>query len=77
MKASPNRRNRSGSGAGNRYGDYGSGAQTDPLGAASGADRVFRGGSWSNGGRGLRSVYRFNITPSLRDYGIGFRLVHP
>jgi formylglycine-generating enzyme required for sulfatase activity len=30
------------------HGDYGSGAQTDPLGASSGTSHVTRGGSWYN-----------------------------
>jgi formylglycine-generating enzyme required for sulfatase activity len=57
------------------YGSYASGAQADPVGAASGTNRVIRGGSWSDGGRYLRSAFRSFNTPSLRISDIGFRLV--
>jgi formylglycine-generating enzyme required for sulfatase activity len=59
------------------YGDYASGSQTDPTGAASGAARVSRGGSWSNGAEHVRSAVRGNDTPSSRGSHIGFRLVRP
>jgi len=59
------------------YGAYGSGSQTDPVGASSGSNRVMRGGSWSHDGRLVRSAYRDYYTPSLRDYYLGFRLVRP
>ena len=57
------------------YGNYPSGAQTDPVGAMSGSVRVIRGGSWGDSGRFLRSAYRSYGTPSDRDYFVGFRLV--
>jgi formylglycine-generating enzyme required for sulfatase activity len=59
------------------YGDYSSGAQTDPRGAVSGAYRVLRGGSWNSYGQYLRSASRHYYTPSGRYYYIGFRLVRP
>jgi formylglycine-generating enzyme required for sulfatase activity len=59
------------------YGAYSSGAQTNPMGASSGAYRVFRGGSWSLNGQYLRSAYRLYNTPSGRDFSIGFRLLRP
>jgi formylglycine-generating enzyme required for sulfatase activity len=59
------------------YGDYSSGAQTDPLGASSGSDRVLRGGSWSYDGQSLRSALRFYNTPSFRIDYIGFRVLRP
>jgi formylglycine-generating enzyme required for sulfatase activity len=40
------------------YGDYPSGAQTDPMGASSSSGRVLRGGSWRDSGQYLRSAYR-------------------
>jgi len=46
------------------YGDYSSGAQTDPRGASSGASRVMRGGSWSYSAEYLRSAIRSYIIPS-------------
>jgi formylglycine-generating enzyme required for sulfatase activity len=57
------------------YGDYGTAAQTDPLGAVSGALRVLRGGSWFYSGRYARSAYRNYDTPSNRLSNLGFRLV--
>ena len=49
--------------------------QTDPVGGASGSNRVIRGGSLYNGGQYLRSAIRFSDIPSLRRSDIGFRLV--
>jgi formylglycine-generating enzyme required for sulfatase activity len=59
------------------YGGYTSGIQTDPRGAASGASRVMRGGSWSYSAGYVRSAYRSYVTPSFRNCYIGFRLVRP
>jgi formylglycine-generating enzyme required for sulfatase activity len=56
---------------------YGSGAQTDLQGAASGTPRVRRGGSWNDDARGLRSASRAHATPSGRGGNLGFRLVRP
>jgi formylglycine-generating enzyme required for sulfatase activity len=39
-----------------------------------GANRVVRGGSWRNGARNCRSVYRFDSRPDRRRSLIGFRL---
>jgi formylglycine-generating enzyme required for sulfatase activity len=60
-----------------RYGDYSSGAQTDPTGAVSGSDRVRRGGSWGYGGQYLRSACRDDNAPGYRNVSFGFRLVRP
>jgi formylglycine-generating enzyme required for sulfatase activity len=60
-----------------RYGSYSSGAQTDPVGAVSGADRVARGGCWFNSAAYVRSAFRIYYPPSDRANGIGFRLVRP
>ncbi|MDR3343665.1 MAG: SUMF1/EgtB/PvdO family nonheme iron enzyme [Treponema sp.] len=59
------------------YGNYGGGAQTDPMGASSGSYRVVRGGSWNANGRYLRSAYRNYHTPSNRSHTLGFRLLCP
>jgi formylglycine-generating enzyme required for sulfatase activity len=59
------------------YGDYPSGAQTDPVGPAAGADRVRRGGSWNFDGRYLRSADRGSYAPANRNYYLGFRLARP
>jgi formylglycine-generating enzyme required for sulfatase activity len=56
------------------YGDYSSGAQTDPVGAASGDYRVRRGGSWSNVASSTRSVFRLYDNPGSRGNVIGFRV---
>ena len=57
------------------YGNYSSGAQTDPQGAVSGSDRVLRGGSFRNDWQYLRSAARLHYTPFFPDYFVGFRLV--
>ncbi|MDR2701273.1 MAG: formylglycine-generating enzyme family protein [Spirochaetaceae bacterium] len=62
------------------YGSYSSGAQTDPVGAASGSGRVIRGGYWVDDASYARSVCRVYVNPSNRNYsygGYGFRLVCP
>jgi formylglycine-generating enzyme required for sulfatase activity len=59
------------------YGDYSSGAQTNPHGAVSSYNRVVRGGYWGSDGQYLRSAGRYYTYPSYRDYNIGFRLVRP
>jgi formylglycine-generating enzyme required for sulfatase activity len=59
------------------YGEYSSGAQTNPEGPYAGADRVFRGGSWGGDGQDLRSANRFYYDPSYRLIILGFRLVRP
>ena len=53
---------------------YPSGAQTDPVGASSGSDRVVRGGSWFHSAQYVRSASRFYFTPSDRFFRLGFRL---
>jgi formylglycine-generating enzyme required for sulfatase activity len=55
------------------YGNYGSGAVTDPRGATSGAYRVTRGGSYGALASGLRSAFRVDRVTGNRDYDIGFR----
>jgi formylglycine-generating enzyme len=57
------------------YGDYPTGAQTDPVGAAADSYRVLRGGYWGDYGQYLRSASRGNINPYGRYDFIGFRLV--
>ncbi|MCX6880741.1 MAG: SUMF1/EgtB/PvdO family nonheme iron enzyme [Verrucomicrobia bacterium] len=56
------------------YGTYASGAQTDPRGASSGSDRVFRGGSWDSIAFYCRAAHRFNFFyPAVSYNGVGFR----
>ena len=57
------------------YGSYRSTSQTNPTGAKSGSDRVYRGGSWNSDARIYRSSSRGNISPGNADYGLGLRLV--
>jgi formylglycine-generating enzyme required for sulfatase activity len=58
-----------------RYGasTYVNGA-TDPRGAASGAYRVLRGGSWGNNAYDCRVAIRIYYNPSRSNSGIGFRV---
>ncbi len=55
--------------------DYSSESQIDPAGAASGTERVLRGGSWNFNGRYLRSANRSYYTPGYRGSNNGFRVV--
>ncbi|MHC6204671.1 formylglycine-generating enzyme family protein [Breznakiellaceae bacterium SP9] len=59
------------------YGGYSSAAQTDPVGAASGSDRVYRGGSWYFSAAYLRSADRGYGAPTGRGNDVGFRVVRP
>ena len=64
--------------AGDWYAPYTPGATSDPAGAASGTERVLRGGAWNGGDAAwVRPTYRFKSTPSLRSHGIGFRCARP
>jgi len=55
------------------YGSYGSGAESDPTGSASGSSRVRRGGSWSDIGYNCRVASRSVNGPAYGFNGIGFR----
>jgi formylglycine-generating enzyme required for sulfatase activity len=59
------------------YGNYGTTAQSDPAGAASGTNRVLRGGRWSSSADIARLSNRYDNTPDYRSSGIGFRVVLP
>jgi formylglycine-generating enzyme required for sulfatase activity len=56
------------------YGTYPVGPVTDPTGAATGASRVFRGGSWYNSAGLARSAMRGGNPPGNRFNTLGFRL---
>lgn len=57
------------------YGDYSSGAQTNPTGPQSGSHRVRRGGSWINYARNCRSSNRnSDYYPTFRGLILGLRL---
>jgi formylglycine-generating enzyme required for sulfatase activity len=53
------------------YGPYDAGPDTDPEGAAAGANRVNRGGSWNNDSGDCRSASRSSDLPGYN----GFRVV--
>ena len=57
------------------YGPYPTQKTTDPVGAASGTERVIRGGSWVDGKRIRRTANRAFVSPQHRSETIGFRLV--
>ena len=56
------------------YGDYQTGAQTNPHGPATGSDRVNRGNSWYFDMKFCRSASRNYCDPITRDFTMGFRL---
>ena len=56
------------------YGEYPSGAVTDPTGPATGSHRVSRGGYWSYTAVNCRSARRFRGNPSYRSNDGGFRV---
>ena len=49
--------------------------QNNPIGPATGSNRVLRGGSWSAGASACRVSYRISNTPNFRKNDYGFRLV--
>jgi formylglycine-generating enzyme required for sulfatase activity len=58
------------------WGDYPSGAQTDPKGPGEGSKRVARGGAWNGEEPSwVRPTFRFGYDPARRSMGIGFRCV--
>ncbi|MCK4315122.1 MAG: SUMF1/EgtB/PvdO family nonheme iron enzyme [Anaerolineae bacterium] len=57
----------------NWYGDYPSGAQTNPTGPTDGNFKVLRGGGWSIDWGNVRAANRGSAAPLYRDPGIGFR----
>ena len=57
------------------YGQYASGAQTDPNGASTGDYRVMRGGSWNSAARLIRAASRKNYPAYSQLSDLGFRLV--
>ena len=56
------------------YGDYSSGAQTNPKGPDSGSDRVCRGGCSSFDSICCRSSFRSGYSPADCDFILGLRL---
>ena len=56
------------------YGAYSTLDQANPVGPASGTNRVYRGGSWYFDEWFCRVSFRNSVAPSYRSYGIGMRL---
>ena len=56
------------------FGEYPTGAVTDPVGPNEGSHRVLRGGSWCFGAEDCRSAIRLKLRPSDSDYNGGFRV---
>ena len=56
------------------FGDYSRYAQTNPTGASSGSERVYRGGCYYSTPRSSRSSFRYRITPEYSYNEIGLRL---
>ena len=54
---------------------YTTGPGTDPSGPATGAERVFRGGSYNDGAINCRSASRHSATPETMRTFVGFRIV--
>lgn len=58
------------------YGPYPAGAQTDPVGPASGYGRVIRGGDFLQGSDNCRSAYRaYDAAGDAYRSTLGFRVV--
>jgi formylglycine-generating enzyme required for sulfatase activity len=57
------------------YGDYGSAAVTNPVGPATGTRRVEHGGGLSSPATNCGSARRGEVSPSVNNYGIGFRVI--
>lgn len=56
------------------YGTYSADSQSNPQGANSGNERVFRGGGWSEGrASSVRAAHRVSNTRALRNATLGFR----
>ena len=57
-----------------RYGGYSTTVLPDPVGPATGTNRVVRGGSWASPAKKCRGVKRDQTTPTTRDQYRGFRV---
>ena len=53
----------------------GNGIVTNPIGAASGSNRIIRGGAWYTTANAASVCFREKILPLNRGYRLGFRLV--
>jgi len=57
------------------YGNYQATGATNPKGAVTGSNRVYRGGCWSFSARHARSASRNWHPPEFQSYSLGFRLL--
>jgi formylglycine-generating enzyme required for sulfatase activity len=57
------------------YGNYATGAQSDPKGVTAGLSRVLRGGSWLSNANGCRVAGRHSGPPGNLGWEGGFRVV--
>ena len=48
---------------------------TNPSGALTGSNRVFRGGGWGSDANECRSAKRGSFNPDISHYRVGFRVV--
>jgi len=55
--------------------NYSGAEHTNPHGASTGSNRVYRGGCWFFQASLTRSAYRFGNKPDFRSYLVGFRVV--
>jgi formylglycine-generating enzyme required for sulfatase activity len=56
------------------YGPYPTDDVNDPVGPASGDQRLVRGGSWQSDGVAVRCAMRSTRDPASRDGTVGFRV---
>lgn len=56
------------------YGSYSSFGQTNPQGASSNSERVYRGGGWLSSAGNCRVSIRYSLTPDYRSFNLGLRL---
>ncbi|MBI1299670.1 SUMF1/EgtB/PvdO family nonheme iron enzyme [bacterium] len=54
---------------------YATSPERNPMGPASGSERVLRGGSWSDNPSFLRGAFRLRYTPDYRNINVGVRVV--
>jgi len=59
------------------YGEYPTGAVTNPIRASTERHRIFRGGSFYGYAHYCRVGFRYFGYPSISDHGLGFRVVFP
>jgi formylglycine-generating enzyme required for sulfatase activity len=59
---------------GDWYGDYPTENVKDPVGPASGTEKVYRGGAWGDGARYCRAANRGMLGPAWRNASVGMRI---